>query len=175
MHPPEGDARPSPFLVATTWRVLPISQRHLRLGGRPVGELAQPSQQQRTPTYRQHHEPLDPAADCQRTQGQRWRWRRVTAPFTPRRTPSATPVIPHARSPMQTALEQPSRQGHRLIALDAVPQVPDAAAISAIAWPSVLSNSSSLCCAVSPSVSAREKLAMTPLLRARRAQASSRL
>ena len=54
-------------------------------------------------------------------------------------------------------------------------QVADALAISAIAASSVALNSSSLCCAVSPSVSAREKLAMTPLLRASRSQASSRL
>ena len=54
-------------------------------------------------------------------------------------------------------------------------QVPDAAAISAIGLSSMASNSAGLCCAVRPSVSAREKLAMTPLLRANRAQASSRV
>ena len=51
----------------------------------------------------------------------------------------------------------------------------DALAILAIASSSVALNSSSLCCAVSPSVSAREKLAMTPLLRASFSHASSRL
>ena len=54
-------------------------------------------------------------------------------------------------------------------------QVFDAAAISAIDLSSIASNSCALCCAVSPSVSAREKLAITPLLRASRAHASSRL
>ena len=54
-------------------------------------------------------------------------------------------------------------------------QVLDALAIMAIDSSSVASNSSALCCAVSPSVSAREKLAMTPWLRARRSHASSRL
>ena len=39
---------------------------------------------------------------------------------------------------------------------------------------SVASNSASLCCADRPSVSAREKLAITPWLRASRALASSR-
>ena len=54
------------------------------------------------------------------------------------------------------------------------PQVLDALAISAIAASSVALNSWSLCSAVSPSVSALEKLAMTPLLRASFSQASSR-
>jgi hypothetical protein len=53
--------------------------------------------------------------------------------------------------------------------------VPDAAAISAIDLSSIASNSAGLCWAVRPSVSAREKLAMTPWLRAKRAQASSRV
>jgi hypothetical protein len=48
-------------------------------------------------------------------------------------------------------------------------------AISAIAASSVALNSASVCCAVSPSVSAREKLAMTPLLRASFSHASSLL
>ena len=52
--------------------------------------------------------------------------------------------------------------------------------IDAVKMPSIVasraaSNSSSLCCADSPSVSAREKLAITPGLRASRALASSRL
>lgn len=54
-------------------------------------------------------------------------------------------------------------------------QVADAAAMLAMDASSRASNSSSVCWAVSPSVSAREKLATTPWLRARRSFASSRL
>ena len=54
-------------------------------------------------------------------------------------------------------------------------QVQDAAKIAAIDASSAASNSSSLIRAVSPSVSAREKLATTPGFRASRSTASSRL
>ena len=51
----------------------------------------------------------------------------------------------------------------------------DASKMLAMDASSIASNSSSVCCAVSPSVRAREKLATTPWLRAIRALASSRV
>ncbi len=46
--------------------------------------------------------------------------------------------------------------------LVAIDQVAEAAAMLAIDWSSTASKSASLCCAERPSVSAREKLAITP-------------
>ena len=51
----------------------------------------------------------------------------------------------------------------------------DASKMLAMDASSIALNSSSVCCAVSPSVKAREKLATTPWLRAIRALASSRV
>ena len=57
----------------------------------------------------------------------------------------------------------------------ATTHVLDALAMSPIAASNVALNSLSLCCTESPSVSAREKLAMTPRLRDSFSHASSRL
>jgi hypothetical protein len=79
-----------------------------------------------------------------------------------------------ARCPLTTTAAS-HQAGHRSDQAPAVGQVIEASKMLAIESCSAASNSSTLCWIVSPSVSAREKLAVTPWLRASRELASWRV
>ena len=91
-----------------------------------------------------------------------------------REEPAAAGEIPTRRSRNRTPVgEDPRRLPEDFAGKGSY--VLDASKMLAMDPSSIASNSSSVCCAVSPSVRAREKLAMTPGLRAIRALASSRV